>query len=158
MTKVMSDNLIPQRDDGSVVRDIEKVKEFLTRAEDHRAQDANLAALEEAGKRKKYEKITSLLGVTNQQYLTILYFENYYRSRKNQGLRSIEKNQDVVLAKNLFQVWDTKRDGFIKQDTLVSNLIALGLAGSKGQVMRLVSLLKKNEQKEERQLFPTITR
>ena len=111
----------------------------------------------EQGKKRNFEKITSLLGVTNQQYLTVQRFENFYRSRRNKGLLSIEKNQDVVLAKNLFQVWDTKHDGFILQETLVGNLIALGLAGSKGQVMRLVSLLKKDFDKPEKAVLRQAT-
>jgi hypothetical protein len=50
--------------------------------------------------------MTELLGVTNEQYIVMQEFEKYYLSRKNLGIEQMEKNQDLVVAKELFACWD----------------------------------------------------
>lgn len=69
-----------------------------------------------------------MLGITNDQYLAIIEFEKFYKSRQNQGLNQIEKNQDIDLAKKLFTAWDLSREGRIKIEILAENLISFGLA------------------------------
>ncbi len=65
-------------------------------------------------------------------------FEKYYLSRKNLGIEQMEKNQDLVVAKELFACWDQKRFGHISIDTLAENLISFGLALSKDQTVKLI--------------------
>jgi hypothetical protein len=77
--------------------------------------------------------------------LAIKKFEDYYKSRHNRGLESIDRNQDIDLAKELFKAWDAKRRGFISFDLLSSNLISMGLAMSQQQVLRLINLLHSND-------------
>jgi hypothetical protein len=43
----------------------------------------------------------------------------------------MEKNKDIVLAKELFSCWDEKRIGTINIDTLAENLISFGLSMSR---------------------------
>ena len=43
----------------------------------------------------------------------------------------MEKNLELVDAKELFNAWDTSRMGSIKLDTFVENLIGFGLAMNK---------------------------
>ena len=45
------------------------------------------------------------------------------------------------MAKELFNAWDSQRLGYLLFDDLAGNLIAIGLAMSKLQVMRLMQLL-----------------
>ena len=40
----------------------------------------------QADAKKKFEKLTSLLEINRDQYLATVYFENFYRNRKNHGL------------------------------------------------------------------------
>ena len=53
----------------------------------------------------------------------------------------MEKNQELVQAKELFNAWDTLRMGSIRLETFVENLISFGLAMNKQQVIRLVQIL-----------------
>ena len=40
--------------------------------------------------------MTSLLGITKEQYLTMKHFEKYYVSHQNHGLNQMEKNQELI--------------------------------------------------------------
>lgn len=75
--------------------------------------------------------MTRMLGITNDQYLAVIEFEKFYKSRQNLGLNQIEKNQDIDLAKKLFTAWDLSRKGKIKIEILAENLISFGLAMDK---------------------------
>jgi len=55
--------------------------------------------------------MTTLLGISTKQYIALQHFENFYKSRKNEGVKQIEKNQDIVEAKELFACWDEERRG-----------------------------------------------
>lgn len=56
--------------------------------------------------KKPFEKMTSHLGISKTQYIAILHFEEFYKSRKNAGLNLIEKNASLAMAKQLFTCWD----------------------------------------------------
>lgn len=71
----------------------------------------NAQKMDQEKKKLKFEKLTSIFGLTNTQFLALRHFDKFYESRKNQGLEQIEKNQDLMLAKTLFSCWDTKRMG-----------------------------------------------
>jgi hypothetical protein len=69
------------------------------------------------------------------------HFEKYYVSHQNHGLNQMEKNQELIQAKELFNAWDINRIGSIQIDFFVENLISFGLALDKKQVIRLVQIL-----------------
>ena len=100
-----------------------------------------LEQLDKSKVKKKFEKMTSLLGVTTRQYNAIVKFERFYKSRQNKGMNQLEKMSDIVLAKELFACWDDKRLGHIKAETLAENLISVGLAMSYQQVLKLIQAL-----------------
>ena len=74
--------------------------------------------------------MTSLLGITRGQYIATQSFERFYKSRQNYGLEQMEKNKDLVMAKELFNCWDESRLGHIEIRTLSDNLISFGLSMS----------------------------
>jgi Ca2+-binding EF-hand superfamily protein len=53
----------------------------------------------------------------------------------------MEKNKDIVLAKELFSCWDERRIGTINIDTLSENLISFGLSMSRDQVVKLIQAI-----------------
>ena len=59
----------------------------------------------------------------------------------------MEKNKDIVLAKELFSCWDERRIGTINIDTLSENLISFGLSMSRDQVVKLIQAIS-NQGKE----------
>jgi len=98
-----------------------------------------LAQLDQMTKKKAFEKMTSLLGISKTQYIALQHFEKFYITRQNHGINQIEKNQNVVLAKELFACWDQSRLGHISVNDLAENLISMGLALSKDQVLKLIN-------------------
>lgn len=97
-----------------------------------------LAQLDQMTKKKAFERMTSLLGITKTQFIALQHFERFYLSRRNHGIKQIEKNQSLVLAKELFACWDQSRLGHISVNELAENLISIGLALSKDQVVMLI--------------------
>jgi Ca2+-binding EF-hand superfamily protein len=57
----------------------------------------------------------------------------------------MEKNKDLVLAKELFKCWDERRLGHIDIIVLSDNLISFGLSMSKDDVMKLLQTLQSGE-------------
>ena len=53
----------------------------------------------------------------------------------------MEKNNDLVIAKELFACWDTKRLGHITVEELAEQLISFGLSASKQQVVKLLQAI-----------------
>ena len=43
----------------------------------------------------------------------------------------MEKNQDIVMAKELFNAWDEDKHGYITFEKMAENLISIGLAATK---------------------------
>jgi len=62
---------------------------------------------------------------------------------------TVEKNIDIEKAKELFNAWDIDRKGFIHFDVLAENLISIGLAASKDQVLRLLVQVIESDETEE---------
>ena len=58
---------------------------------------------------------------------------------------NMEKNQDVVIAKELFACWDKSRLGHVSAQVMAENLISFGLAMTTEQVMKLVRMLKSSK-------------
>ena len=83
-----------------------------------------------------------MLGITPMQFVALNEFEKYYRKKKNLGLVQIEKNQDIVIARELFLCWDTAKLGHISIQALSENLISFGLAMTRDDVSKLVMMLK----------------
>ena len=73
---------------------------------DGKVQDLLIEQLEKSKIKRHFEKITSLLGVTRSQYMAIQHFEKFYKSRKNHGIEQMDKNNDLVMVKQLFACWD----------------------------------------------------
>jgi len=53
-------------------------------------------------------------------------------------LGQIEKNNDLVLAKELFACWDKKRLGHITIEEMAEELISFGLAANRDMVVKLI--------------------
>ena len=54
------------------------------------------------------------------------------------GVVQMEKNQDIILAQELFTAWDIHRRGYIEMNVMAENLISFGLAMSKNEVIKLM--------------------
>lgn len=63
---------------------------------------------------------------------------DWIRSRKNAGLNNLNKVADIDLAKELFEVWDTRGVGEIDYTQVQEQFIALGLAEKPDQVSKLL--------------------
>ena len=122
----MTDNVIIEENPNSLIQGRQKKKKM-----EKKVEEILLRQLEQSLIKKKFERMTTLLGISNKQYLALQNFENFYRSRKNFGLEQMEKNQDMVLGKELFACWDPERRGRIELGDLAENLISFGLSMSK---------------------------
>ena len=105
--------------------------------------------MDKLNKQKHFEKMATLLGINRTQFLAIKHFEKFYKTHKNQGFLTVEKNIDIEKAKELFNAWDIDRKGFIHFDVLAENLISIGLAASKDQVLRLLVQVIESDETEE---------
>lgn len=137
ITSLMSQNHVEKVDPQSKLGAGKRKKKVL----EAKVEELLLEQLDRSKVRKKFEKMTSLLGVTTRQYNAIVKFERFYTSRKNQGMNQLDKMSDIVLAKELFACWDEKRLGHIQAETLAENLISVGLAMSYQQVLKLIQAL-----------------
>ena len=83
----MTDNVIIEENPNSLIQGRQKKKKM-----EKKVEEILLRQLEQSLIKKKFERMTTLLGISNKQYLTLQNFENFYRSRKNLGLEQMEKN------------------------------------------------------------------
>ena len=51
--------------------------------------------MDQSNAKKSFEKMTNLMGITKAEYLAVSAFEQFYKSRQNEGMNAIEKNQDI---------------------------------------------------------------
>ena len=126
VTKLMTDNVIIEENPNSLIQERQKKKKMEAKVE-----EILLRQLEQSLIKKRFERMTSLLGISNKQYLALQSFESFYKSRKNCGLEQMEKNQELGLGKELFACWDPERRGRIEIGDLAENLISFGLSMSR---------------------------
>jgi Ca2+-binding EF-hand superfamily protein len=136
VNKLMAENVIIVENPNSIIQERKKKKKVESKVE-----EIMLRQLEQSKIKKRFERMTTLLGITNRQYLALQSFERYYKTRQNYGLEQMEKNQDMVLGKELFACWDPERRGRIGVQDLAENLISFGLSMSLEQVVDLIKAL-----------------
>jgi hypothetical protein len=68
----------------------------------------------------------------------------------------MDKNNDLVMVKELFTCWDEKRLGHITIETLAENLISFGLSMSQDQVLKLLSALSFDKDSNSKSLDITL--
>ena len=78
--KLMEDNLINK--DPTFLSKKNKQEDKI----DEKLIDILIEQLEKSQIKRKFEKMTSILGITTRQYLAGLRFEEFYKSRKNLGV------------------------------------------------------------------------
>ena len=66
----------------------------------------------------------------------------YEKSQETQD-KNREQNMLIQFAENLFDVWDSDRDGYMLAHKLVENAVMLGLARNKEFIYRLISITLK---------------
>lgn len=131
--KLMKQNIVLKENNKSISKkgmQLEKI--------DDKLLDILIEQLEKSKVKRNFEKMTTLLGLTQSQWVAVLQFEEFYKSRKNEGLGQIEKNNDLVLAKELFACWDKKRLGHITIEEMAEELISFGLAANRDMVVKLI--------------------
>jgi len=97
--------------------------------------------MEDAKVKKKFELMTSLMGISKTQYLAILEFEKFYLNKQNDGIKSLQKRENIETAKQLFACWDIQRYGHIDRSVLTKNLISFGVSLDENSVNQLISLI-----------------
>lgn len=65
---------------------------------DPKMEELKIKEMVQDDKKKKFEKTTTLMGVSTKQWVAIQNFEKFYKSRKNKGMGQIEKNKDIDIA------------------------------------------------------------
>lgn len=70
-------------------------------------------------------------------------------SRQNHGLKIIEQQKDIELAREIFKAWDVEDKGYLTKQELTEQLLSLGLGPNAQFVERfLQTLTKKNKSLE----------
>lgn len=77
----MNDNVIIVKNPNAIKSQKRKKIEF-----EPKVEEMLIKQLDESKIKKKFECMTSLLGINNRQYLAMVNFENFYKNRKNHGL------------------------------------------------------------------------
>lgn len=113
---VLESNFVQFDAERKLEKNPRKIKELKNQTYDPETQNKMIYLMEQNKKTQPFELITNIEDITKRQYITFLMFEKFYKSRQNEGLRSIEKNMDIQLAKNLFKIWDQDRMGWINVD------------------------------------------
>lgn len=72
----MTDNVIIEENPNSLIQGRQKKKKM-----EKKVEEILLRQLEQSLIKKKFERMTTLLGISNKQYLALQNFENFYRSR-----------------------------------------------------------------------------
>lgn len=82
----MNDNIDLEENTSGIIK--KKKKKNM----DDKVRDLLVEQMEKSQVKRPFEKMTNLLRVTKHQYLAIQKFEKFYKSRKNQGLKQMDKN------------------------------------------------------------------
>ena len=76
--RLMNDNIIQEDAHGNLKRK--------KRDECEKVQEMMMAQLEKSNQLKHFETKANLLGITKEQFVSMVDFESYYKSRQNLGL------------------------------------------------------------------------
>ena len=133
VNKLMKDNIVIKEDPSKPAKK-EKEKPQL----EDKVMQMLVEQIKESKAKRDFERTPALLGMTNEQFLASQEFNNYYRVHQNEGLEQIDKNKDLMLAKDLFACWDKKRFGHISIEQLSEELISFGMAVDEEQVVKLI--------------------
>lgn len=79
--KLMTDNVIIVENPNAIKSKTRKKIQF-----EPKVEEMLIKQLDESKIKKNFERMTSLLGINNRQYLAMVNFEQFYKNRKNHGI------------------------------------------------------------------------
>ena len=134
--------------ENMVDEDGHRVIKPLRAVDSSKLEEMLVQQLEKQRKKKPFERMHNLYGLTRPQYIEKTNFDKHYQSRKNHGVAFVEKQKHALqMAREVFNCWDTARMGHISLNALAQNLISLGLATSKDEVLKLFTIIKNSSAK-----------
>ena len=84
----------------------------------------------------------ALYGMNEEKLLIRRHMENWIGSRKNAGLKVLDKIKDMEYATEIFKAWDTDKKGYLTAKEVAEQLVGLGLATDIALAQRLLQTLK----------------
>ena len=70
----------------------------------------------------------SLYGMNEEKLLIRRAMENWISSRKNAGMKMLDKLKDMEFARQIFKAWDTDKKGYLTAKEVNEQLVGLGLS------------------------------
>ena len=84
----------------------------------------------------------AIFNMNDHQLCVRRNIENWIKSRKNAGMKMLDKMKDMEFAQQIFKAWDTNQKGYLTTKQFSEQLCGLGLSTDINFVQRLLVALR----------------